>query len=519
MSIERVLEEPCRLSESVAWEIQRRFFQTFGPSAWADEIVPYYVTTNSYIAKCYARVIVAWVEDILALDADHGAAGIDPDEPIYVIELGAGTGRLSFLLAHELAILSQERGLPGFRVVGTDFAEANIALWPDHPDLHHAFAEGRLDGAMFDADLPGPLKLVHARETLGPSPVKNPMIAILNYVVDSLRQDAFLVHDRQLHEITVQALMPAGATRDELAPDATVELEMRRATRPVRLPYYDDPSLDNLLTRYVDTLEHAEVLIPVGAIRALRFLRTLAGGRLCVVAGDKGFRGAKDLEGRRLGGLVRSGGFSFMANFDAIGADLGGVSLTHDNRYSRFTVACFSTVDDLLPRFRGAFREHINEFGPAEYHRLFKLARASWEDPPVPLILLVLRLSGFDPTVFSLWSDRILNAVGSVSGAIRNDIGLCLDQVLVRTYAVSPKEDIRFSAGRVYYRLGRYSDAASQFSRVVADTPERSVAWYNLGLCDEHAGRRREARDHFQRATQLDPSHAQARAALERVSV
>ena len=152
MSIERVLEEPCRLSESVAWEIQRRFFQTFGPSAWAEEIVPYYVTTNAYVARCYARLIVAWVEDILDLDADDGAAAIDPDEPIYVIELGAGTGRLSFLLSHELAILSQERKLPRFRVVGTDFAEANIALWPDHPDLHRAFAEGRMDGAIFDAD-------------------------------------------------------------------------------------------------------------------------------------------------------------------------------------------------------------------------------------------------------------------------------------------------------------------------------------------------------------------------------
>lgn len=513
-----VLEPPTRLSESVAWELQRRFFETTGPDAWSDNVVPYYVTTNAYIARCYARVIVAWVEDLLALPADHPARTIDPAHPIHVVELGAGTGRLSFLLAHELQVLAKDRQLPRFRVVGTDFAQANVDRWPDHPDLRAAFAEGRLDTCRFDADSPAPLELVHSGEALGPEPVVNPVIAVLNYVVDSLRQDAFLVRDGRLHEITVQAVMPADATRDEHAPDATVDVQMRMGTRPARLPVYDDPSLDALLARYAETLHHAEVLVPIGAIRALRYLRELAGDRLCVLVGDKGFRRPNDLDKRELGTLVKCGCFSFMANLDAIGHDLGGVSLTHDNRYSRFTVAAYSTVDEALPRFRGAYRDHINDFGPAEYNRLFKLARRSWTDAPLALILLLIRLSGYDPIVFARWSRRVLDAATDAGAAVRHDIATCLEQVLARTYAVSPTDDVRFTAARVYYRLGHYPEAAAQFARVAADTPDRRAAWYNLGLCSEREGRPDEARQHFARAVELDPDYARAREALARVS-
>lgn len=518
MTIDKVLEEPRRLSESVAWEMQRRFFEGSGPDAWANGVVPYYVTTNAYIARCYAHVIAAWVEDLLSIGNANSETGIDRDQPIYVIEIGAGTGRLSFLLANELANLSEARQLPRFRVVATDFAEANVSRWLDHPDLRQVFSEGRFDGAVFDADEPAPISLVHGGLTLGPSPVANPMIVIANYVVDSLRQDAFLVKRGQLHEILVQAVMPAEATHDENAPDATVDVQMRKTTRPVELPVYDDPALDSLLARYAELLDHAEVLIPVGTIHALRFLRDLAGGRLCVLAGDKGYRGPLDLEGRELGELVKSGAFSFMANFDAIGHELGGVSLTHDNRYSRFTVAAYSTVDDELPRFRGAYREFINDFGPAEYNRLFKLARASWQDAPIALILLILRSSRYDPGVFLMWQERIMDAATEAGAAIREDIALCLEQVLARTYRVSQADDVRFVAGRVYYRLGRYPEAAAQFARVIADTPERAVAWYNLGLCSEREGQLSEARDHYRTATSLDAHYARARSALDRVS-
>lgn len=514
MSEPTVLEPPTRLSKSVMWDLQRRFFETSGQSAWVDGVVPYFVTTNAYTARSYARLIAAWVEDLLA-SADHG---IDPDQPIHVVELGAGTGRLSFLLAHELDVLSKDRGLPRFRVVATDFADANVQAWRAHPDLAEAWADGRLDGARFDADHPGPLALMGSGETLGPEPVVNPIIAVLNYVVDSLRQDAFAVRDGVLQEIRVQAVMPPDATRDVDAPDATADVQMRRSRVAAALPFYDDDRLDALLQRYCDTLHHAEVLIPIGAIRAVRALRELSGDRLLAITGDKGFRQPTDLDGVRLGELVKCGCFSFMANLDAIAFDMGGVSLSHDNRYTRFTVSAHSSVNGPMTRFRGAYRDLINDFGPAEYNRLFKLARSDWRRADVPLILLLLRLSGYDPTAFARWSSTLMDRAADLGAAMQHDLVHCLEQVLLRTYKVSRTDDVRFVAGRLLFRLERFAQAEVQFSRCTVDTPDRRAAWFNLGLSRERLGHNAGAAPCFEKALALDPDYDRARAALQRVS-
>lgn len=504
-----VLEAPTRLSDSVVWDIQRRYFESAGQRAWSAGVVPHYITTNAYIARCYARLIAAWAED---------QAELNRDEPLYVVELGAGSGKLGFLLSLELATLAHDRDLPSFCVVITDFAAANVEAWLEHPDLRPAFEAGRLDCATFDADDPGPLTLRHSGRALGPEPVANPIVAVANYVVDTLRQDAFAIKDGLLQEILVQASLPADADHSADDPEASRSVTLTKSRAPAKLPVYNDDALDGLLERYLGALNKAEILVPVGAIRALRQLADLADGRLCVIAGDKGFRKPLDLERRALGELVKHGSFSMMANLDAVAHVLGGVSLFHDNRYTRFTIGAMSTVGGALTRFRGAFRDHINDFGPAEYHRLFKIARQEWKEAPIPLILLLIRLSGYDPVVFARWSQTLLEEGGDAGAALQHDIALCLEQVLDRTYEVSRSDDVRFVGGRIYFRLGRYVEAGAQFERAVQLTPDRRAAWFNLGLCYERTGRPADARRCFETAVELDPDYERARSALARVS-
>ena len=40
------LETACRLSRSVLWRLQRRFFERRGMAAWSEGIVPHHVTCN-----------------------------------------------------------------------------------------------------------------------------------------------------------------------------------------------------------------------------------------------------------------------------------------------------------------------------------------------------------------------------------------------------------------------------------------------------------------------------------------
>lgn len=516
------LEDPVPLSQSVLWTLQRRYFEQTGPDAWGKSEVPHYVTTNAYLARAYAQVLAGYIEDALAAGPGHAIGPIDRTHPVNVIELGAGSGRLGFLLARELAEISRQRDLPRFRVVVTDFAEANVDDYTQRPEFAELLRNGQVDFATFDADEPGPLHLRHSGDVLGEGPIPNPIGVVANYVIDSLRQDAFAVRDARLLEIVVQASLPADG-RSAADDDASKDVTLLRKSRPTTLPYYDDPVLDRLLSRYRDGLTDTELLMPVGAIRALRFLLDMSADRLCLVAGDKGYRRLTDLDRRPIGDLVKHGSFSMMANLDAIAHVIGargGTSVHHSNRYTRFTISAFATTGGAsmdLRRFHGAYDAHIDGFGPAEYHRLYKMLK-DFDDPGLPLILLLLRLSNYDPTLFSRYADTILERVAEVSRAIQQDVAVCIDQVVARAYPVSRRDDAVFLAGRVLYRCQRPADAAALFERVVTEDPDRHVAWYNLGLCMERQGRPDEARRCYASSLERKPDYARAKRALSRVA-
>lgn len=59
--------------------------------------MPNFVTSNSFIAKAYARLVFKFARDWFR---NPNAAR---DQPIYVVEVGSGHGKLGFLLAKQLA--------------------------------------------------------------------------------------------------------------------------------------------------------------------------------------------------------------------------------------------------------------------------------------------------------------------------------------------------------------------------------------------------------------------------------
>src|ERR1041385_4675026 len=88
------LEAPCRLSRSVLWRLQRRFFERRGVAAWSEGQVPHHATSNPYLARAYGRVVLGLLPD--------WHARLDPSQPLYIVELGAGSGRLAFHLLRGL---------------------------------------------------------------------------------------------------------------------------------------------------------------------------------------------------------------------------------------------------------------------------------------------------------------------------------------------------------------------------------------------------------------------------------
>ena len=62
------VESGRRLSSSLLWDLQRQFYREQGVNAWSNSLVPHFVSSNAYLAHCYARLIIAYATDVYKSD-------------------------------------------------------------------------------------------------------------------------------------------------------------------------------------------------------------------------------------------------------------------------------------------------------------------------------------------------------------------------------------------------------------------------------------------------------------------
>jgi len=285
-----ILDAEKRLSESILWEMQARYFREHGARAW--EQVPFYPTSNTFVAESYAELILAFL-----LDAQPH---LDTKQPIYVVELGAGTGCFTYrclrLLKRKLAHfpgLSAAR----LRYVMTDFAEKNVASWETQEQLAPYFEDRTLDLALFDPEADQHLELRRSRQRLCPGDFGNPLVVIANYFFDSVRQDLFEVSGGELFEGKVTLRREASL---ETPPPSQlfegVGYDVRYA--PATADYYPQETYNRILDEYRALYREASVLFPLGALRILDQLSSLSGENLVVLSSDKGFTDPRMQSGR-----------------------------------------------------------------------------------------------------------------------------------------------------------------------------------------------------------------------------
>jgi len=135
--------------------------------------------------------------------------GSDGSEPLHIVEVGSGHGRLAFLIAREL-LASREHwpdieltrsGRAPFKVVLTDFTDSNADFWQHHECLAPLFAAGVAEWGVFNAEVDKAITLQPSGRVISAdTPLANPLVGVANYIFDTLRQDAFRVVEGQLQE-------------------------------------------------------------------------------------------------------------------------------------------------------------------------------------------------------------------------------------------------------------------------------------------------------------------------------
>ncbi len=496
-----VLEKDVPLSDSLIWRRQREFYTQRGLKAWTEDMVPNFVTNNPFIAGIYARIVFNFIRDCRKLEQQ-----ISPLEPLRILELGAGTGKFSFLFLRHFTTLLQAEGQP----VAVRYCMADCS-----EDLVHEWRKNRYLAEFVE---PGILEFCALRPAESiPSaffqrePVKGPMVVIANYFFDSLPQDAFVVHEGQISE--------ALATTVENKDAGTLsKLQISFKNVPILTGRYPDPQWNAILERYRAGLSSATVPFPSHALKVLQELRGLAPNALLVLVGDKGYASQDVLalsQGPPAIEFHAPNCFSQMVNFDAIAkyfGATGGTALLPDKHFGSLGICGFlgGPADD-FPATRAAYREIQQGFGPDDLFALMAGLNAYLDAMSIPQILALLRLGCWDPITLVRLFPAISRQIRTASGE-RFDLRQAAIRTFANHYPVKPDENvIAFYCGVVLLELRFYDDALSMFKASQQVLGSSASTSFNLGLCYEGLGRLPESLACMAEACNLDPSFEPAR--------
>jgi hypothetical protein len=509
------LETDVPLSRSVIWRLQRDYYAQRGLEAWTEDMVPSYITNNPFIAEIHAKTVAAYMEDCLRQGPPPSR-----ENPLRILELGAGTGKFCYLFLRKLASLLRERNIPQgtVRYTMTDCSQSLLAQWRANPYLAEFTAIGVLE---FELLCAGEGAAAPQAGSPGPGQDKGPLVVIANYVFDSLPQDAFVIQQGEISEALVSASGSQGGAGQEAG-----GLQLSFKNVPVKAPRYSRPSWNAVLERYRGRLTAATIFFPSAALELLEQLSRSSGGRMLVLAADKGFAHEDDLallQGPpQLEFHAANHCFSAMVNLDAMAlcfSSAGGLALMPPKHFTSLNICAFfeRRKEDEFPATCRAYNEAMAAFGPDDLFMLMIWLNTYLESASVPQVLALLRLTRWDPTAFLRLFPVIASKLRSISGE-RNDLREAVLNTWANHYPVTPADNaLAFTCGVVLLELRFYSDAIPMFKAAEQVLGRAAATSYNLGLCAMGLNNPAEALAYMTQACELDPAFEPARNARSRL--
>lgn len=508
-----LVEDGVRLSESRLWRLQRAFFAKTDPSQWSQSRVPSYITTNAFIARSMARVANAFLEDVAA-----GRLGrFDATKPIHIIELGAGSGRFAHAFLRELAAKRGGAARAGLkaRYVLTDLDAAPVDALRKNARFDTFRKLGLVDFAVVDADHPDDIILLESGEVLSASKGANPIIFVANYFFDGIPTDLFEVTGGALHESHLRLSAPEGADPEDPATLGrfTTTFEVGPA---VEKPY-GDKELDALVRNLGARLADGHFLFPIAGLRLLRHLRALGGGRLLLLAADRGHVHEEALLGLEPPHLERHGSFSLDVNFHAIAKEAeatGGLAMlpAHHPTHLATTAFLWGAEDAKASRTMEAYESELDGGGPEDFYVLKRTLERQKDRLDAERALAWLRTAAWDGEVFLIVAPTLLSNIPAAPPSVRLDMLDATRRVREGYYPIGEDRDVPYALGEVFDALDALPDAEACFAESLALHGATADAHHRLAMCASALHRIPEALVHLEKALALDPGHEAARA-------
>jgi hypothetical protein len=513
-----VLETDVPLSQSLIWRLQREYYQQRGLKAWSDDSVPQYITNNPFIAEIYARIVFGFLRDCIQL-ACAASPPLSPENPLRILELGAGTGKFSYLFLRHLAELMRAGNiaLNTVRYCMTDCTENLLQSWRANSYLAGFVNQGMLVFELFQAGDETDPSFLSGNSQGSSQPAQGPLVLIANYVFDSLPQDAFVIESGQILEAVVTtAQKPGNNQKSEVA---LQDLQLSYKNVGVSATRYPEQSWNRILEQYRSRMPSGMVLFPSAALKTLQRLSQCTNGRMLVLAADKAIAHEEDLQLYQGPPTIEFHGpncFSQMVNFDAIGKyflDRGGEALKPEKHFPGLNICAFIARRpcDELPGAVAAYRDAMAAFGPDDLFALLAWLHPHMEEMSVPQILALLRLTRWDTTALLRLFPVIARQLRTVAGE-RHDLRQAVLNTWANHYPVSPAENLlAFNCGVILLELRFFAEALPLFKVSEQVLGRTATTSYNLGLCALGLGRSSDALAYMVEASNLDPSFEPAR--------
>jgi len=474
--------EPFKaFSQSKIWEINKNYYQSEGLNAWRDGTVPHHLTSNSVVGRTYAQLILGHLKDMAQLGSTK--------ETVYIVELGAGHGRLGYhVLKHLEKLLRRVNiDLPSYCYILTDIAENNLDFFLTHPQFQYYFNNGTLDVAYFDATCTDTLRLRYAGREISTGSLNQSLITVANYFFDSIPTDVFLVKNQELSElkVSIRGTVESSATIDK---GDFSHLDFTFLSTPIDDQYYDNTQFNDILESYRLGLEYSHVFFPKAGLECLDRLRALTNVGLMVLSIDKGFHELKDIDKVGQPDVVTHGSVSIWVNFHSIGSYCsrnGGQSLFSDYATLHLDCACFlmTAESDAYHYTKSAFQEYVNDYGPDDFYAIKQLTYSNINALSLIELITLIRVSYYDSTLFQTILPRLKQLTQEVTLNERRRLGQCLNQIWEMYYSIEEPFDLAYAIGGLFYDLGFYTDAKKYFEHSISLFGLKSDCLHNIALC------------------------------------
>lgn len=417
MELRIPIQKSTLLSKSILWTLQNNFYKKCSLAAWTGEtVIPNFVTSNCFIAKVFIYLVQLYSDIIFNNIIDIFNNGYNETEPIYIIELGSGSGKLGFLLIEKLMEIQEfypksNREFP-FVYVMTEVSQDMIGFYQKHPRLVPLIDRGILDFASFECENDNEIKLIKSGKVISEkTPSLNPLIVLGNYVLDTLTQTCYRIDRGSILNSLCTIEMKAPRTAQIQAPTTEVDTTSPEIINNMIITWNyekvekdnidEDEEIKSILLEYED-MDEGSIIIPIGGIKLLKNLEKLS-SQVMFIVGDKGYSSVSELSGHRDPHIALHGSFSFMVNFDAICKYIKNhnghyINTPYTDGFKVFTYFLGSQPKEVSNTLF-AFSQSLVTFGPESFSTLQRCVKEE-SIPKFKHLQALLRLSDGDPDVF-----------------------------------------------------------------------------------------------------------------------